>query len=346
MITDSPTPSSSAAQTPREQEIRRWLRECLGGDRDDITTVSGDASFRRYYRHRRGTSSWIVMDAPPAQESCTEFVAIARHLRMLGLQAPEVYASDFERGLLLLSDLGDRQYLGELNADSADRLYGTALDVLERLQTDRALLATLPPYDEALLRDEMALFGEWFLGHHLSLDTEDWAPILAPAEDRLVANALEQPTVMVHRDYHSRNLMILEGEAPGILDFQDAVVGPVTYDLVSLLRDCYIVWPPERVEAWLQAYRQRPNIVALIGEVDADRWRRWFDLMGLQRHLKCAGIFARLYYRDGKPGYLKDIPLTVQYLIEASAAYPEFADLHRLLTDRIAPALAERESNS
>ena len=341
-MTDSNT-AADAAEPPtavdaRLEGLRAWLDE-LGLKVRAIVPASGDASFRRYFRVFHPEGSWIAMDAPPAQEDCGPFLAIAWLLRDIGINAPEALEVNQEQGYLLLSDLGDRRYLDELNTNTAEQLYADALDALQTLQVrgprgDGAL----PAYDEALLLREMALFRDWLLVRHLGLTlSADEEALLERSFALLAAAALEQPRVCVHRDYHSRNLMVLDEGNPGVLDFQDAVIGPITYDLVSLLRDCYIAWPRQQVEAWAQAYGQRPAIRALTGEVDPESWLRWFDLMGLQRHLKASGIFARLWHRDGKPGYLPDVPRTLGYMLQVVADYPELAELDEFLRTRVAP---------
>jgi hypothetical protein len=261
---------------------------------------------------------------------------VANALCDLGLQAPQVLEADLEQGFLLLTDLGSRQYLAELHAASVGSLYGDALSALQRLQLggnpDTELL---PPYAAELLQREMELFREWFLERHLGLELQDEEhQILDKVFACLRDSALEQPRVWVHRDYHSRNLMRTEQDNPGILDFQDAVVGPVTYDLVSLLRDCYIAWPRARVEFWALDYRARLQALGMAGVGDADQFLRWFDLMGVQRHLKAIGIFARLNSRDGKPGYLRDIPRTLGYVLDVADRCAELTDLQRLLQER------------
>lgn len=322
--------------TEREHRMQDWLARVLPGTLERIAPASSDASFRRYFRVWRGGQTWIVMDAPPDKEDCRPFIAIAQALRDLGLNAPEVLAEDLGQGWLLLSDLGTRQYLAELNAKSVARLYDDALAALARLQVggdpDSSLL---PPYDAALLQREMELFREWFLGRLLGLTlTTAEHQTLDQAFAVLTAQALAQPRVWVHRDYHSRNLMVTDPANPGVLDFQDAVVGAVTYDLVSLLRDCYIAWPRAQVETWALDYRQRLRALGLSGLDDTEQFLRWFDLMGVQRHLKATGIFARLYLRDGKPGYLPDIPRTLGYVLEVATRYPELAELRALLIAR------------
>lgn len=313
----------------RYELMLAWLDRLLPARNLRIAPASSDASFRRYFRIGYPKGSYIVMDAPPEKEDCRPFIAIARALRQLGLQAPEVLEADLAQGFLLLTDLGSRQYLAALDVSSADQLYGDALQALARLQTGGdSATALLPPYDAGLLRREMELFREWFLQRHLGLTlTQDEQRMLDRVFARLCRSALEQPRVWVHRDYHSRNLMVTEFDNPGVLDFQDAVVGPLTYDLVSLLRDCYIAWPREQVEAWALQYRAKVESLGLGGVADRATFLRWFDLMGIQRHLKAIGIFARLNHRDNKPGYLHDIPRTLSYVMEVAARYPEFSEL-------------------
>lgn len=320
----------------REQLLVEWLGTVLPAPLARIAPASSDASFRRYFRVWYDDQTRIVMDAPPDKEDCRPFIAIAQALRELGLNAPEILGQDLDRGLLLLTDLGSRPYLAELDARSVTGLYGDALQALARLQVGGDLDSPLlPPYDAALLLREMELFREWFLGRQLGLALrEDEQRILDRAFALLAASALEQPQVWVHRDYHSRNLMITDLGNPGVLDFQDAVVGAVTYDLVSLLRDCYIAWPRRQVESWALEHRARLRALGMSGLEDADQFLRWFDLMGAQRHLKAVGIFARLNLRDGKSGYLHDIPRTLAYLLEVASRYPELAELGELLRSR------------
>ncbi len=310
----------------RLQRLRSWSTAVLGSG--EITPVSGDASFRRYFRLRRDGRSYILMDAPPEKEDSRPFVQVATLLAEAGLHVPAVLEADLEDGFLLLSDLGETLYLARLERDSADALYGDALAALLRMHT--RIQAPLPAYDEALLRREMALFPDWYLARELGREAEGAErAVLDAAFDLLAETALAQPRVFVHRDYHSRNLM-LAAPNPGILDFQDAVWGPITYDLVSLLRDCYIAWPRERVERWMTDYHARLRAEGLV-DVDRDGFRAWFDLMGIQRHLKASGIFARLWHRDGKSGYLKDIPRTLGYICSIAADYPELAEFGALV---------------
>lgn len=324
----------------RERLLQIWLANSVGLKDFSLELASGDASFRRYYRLTRadGTTN-IVMDAPPENEDCRPFVAVAKHLGELGLNVPVVYASDLEQGLLLLSDLGSEHYLDSLGQGGRDRLYADALSALMVMQACGENDG-LPPYSSDLLAREMELFRDWLLGRHLQLYLEaDEQQMLDGIFERLIANALEQPQVFVHRDYHSRNLLVTPAPNPGILDFQDAVLGPVTYDLVSLLKDCYISWPREQVKEWVLGYYELALQSGVLRKEHEDSFLRWFDLMGVQRHLKASGIFARLNIRDGKPGYLKDIPRTLNYIVEIAPEYPELEPLVDFIAGRVLPAL-------
>ncbi|MBI2779376.1 MAG: phosphotransferase [Gammaproteobacteria bacterium] len=327
----------------RLNELTHWLRQDVGLPPFDIAPASSDASFRRYFRVRYAGQSRIVMDAPPDKEDCGPFIAIARAFHALGLNVPEVLEINLERGFLLLTDLGHSQYLNELNETSAPRLYRDAMQALLALQRPKAgSTILLPAYDRPLLMREMALFRDWFMEQHLGLALDKTiTDTLDKAFDALAHSALEQPQVWVHRDYHSRNLMVTAQGNPGILDFQDAVTGPVTYDLASLLRDCYIAWPREQVEEWVENYHAQALKKGVISGVGAAQFLRWFDLMGVQRHLKAIGIFARLNIRDAKPGYLKDIPRTLGYVEEVSGRYPALAGLHALIHDHILPRMGK-----
>ncbi len=315
--------------------IEQWVRRDLKLPVEGIVPASSDASFRRYFRVHHNSETHIVMDAPPEREDCAQYVQIAEAMRACGLNVPEVLEADYGRGLLLISDLGSRMYLDVLGEDTVERLYGDALGALLALQAcGPANQESWPPYDRVLLLSEMELFREWLLERQLDLRLRAGQhAILDDAFEWLAGCALEQPVVCVHRDYHSRNLMVTERHNPGILDFQDAVRGPVTYDLVSLLRDCYIRWPRARVEEWARGYHCLALQSGVLREDDEVQFMRWFDLMGVQRHLKAAGIFARLNQRDGKPGYLQDIPRTLRYVEEISSEYPELAGVHGLFVE-------------
>nr|VFK80404.1 MAG: hypothetical protein BECKSD772D_GA0070982_11115 [Candidatus Kentron sp. SD] len=320
----------------RLSAIEDWLRDFFSDQRIRLTAAPGDASFRRYFRVFRATGeSFIVMDAPPAQEDSGPFVYVAAILGEVGVNVPEVLAADLDQGFLLLRDLGTSHYLDVLrkDPDRVERLYGDAMGALLAIQAC-ASCEGIPEYDHQLIEQEMLLFRDWFLHRQLGFPiTDAIEETLRDAFDFLHRIAAEQPRVFVHRDYHSRNLMVQARHNPGILDFQDAVRGPITYDPVSLLKDVYIAWPPARVEAWILGYRDLAVQHGILVDVDAATWLRWFDLMGAQRHLKIAGIFARLHHRDAKPDYLSDIPLTLNYLIRVCRKYPELAALGSLLDE-------------
>jgi aminoglycoside/choline kinase family phosphotransferase len=337
----------------RLEQLAQWLQSLFGAPDFVLEPASADASFRRYFRVTRAGRTLIAMDAPPDKEDMRPYIRIASILVDVGVNAPRVLEQNLEQGFLLNSDLGARTYLAELDRGAdAHALYADAIAALVRIQSGgRKFAAQLPAYDDALLRREMALFPEWFCGRHLGLDlTAADAAGLSAVFDALTAEALAQPRVFVHRDYHSRNLMLTdgarEGRNPGILDFQDAVHGPITYDLVSLLRDCYIAWPQERVHTWAREFRQAASSEGLDVATDERQFLRWFDFMGVQRHLKAIGIFARLWHRDGKPGYLNDIPRTLSYVRKVSADYPELRFLQQLIESKVLPALERIPGNA
>ena len=317
----------------RLEQLKNWLSDSKISYQD-IAPASADASFRRYFRITDGEETFIVMDAPPEKEDCTAFIDIAKLLFDFGLNVPQILQQDLEQGFLLLNDLGNTVFLSELNNKTVDGLYTVAMDALLRMQNNK--MPDLPSYDEALLRRELNLFSDWYLAKHLKLTVSvEQKEILEQTFKILIDNELEQTQVCVHRDYHSRNLMVNESnpKEPGVIDFQDAVIGAVTYDLVSLLKDCYIDWPREKVETWVKYFYEQAQSSYIIVNVSFDTFLRWFDLMGLQRHIKVAGIFSRLKYRDGKTGYMKDIPRTMDYIFDVIKRYPEFKPLQNLLRD-------------
>jgi aminoglycoside/choline kinase family phosphotransferase len=330
--------------------IEDWLRRELRLSCSRIEPASSDASFRRYFRAfidgaGSSTKTFVVMDAPPDKEDVRPYLKVTRLLEGIGAHVPHVHEMDTARGLLLLEDLGVVQYLTRLEAgEDADRLYGDALEALAGIQVAGVDASReLSPYDREPLARELALMPEWFCAKHLELDlSSEERELLREAFEFLIGEALAQPAVFVHRDYHSRNLMVLTARNPGIIDFQDALRGPIGYDLVSLLKDCYISWPRARVERWLSGYREklRGRGWRALGSSGAE-FLRWFDMIGVQRHIKVLGIFARLWYRDGKSGYLKDLPLTLEYVRDACARYPELAGLSRFVDSRLVPALPE-----
>ncbi|GAC1422741.1 MAG: phosphotransferase [Burkholderiaceae bacterium] len=299
---------------------------------DTLRPASADASFRRYFRvdtPQGGTL--IVMDAPPPQEDVRPFVEVATLFGKTGVSVPRVLAQNVQQGFLLLSDLGSTTYLHQLNVDTAHALYTAAIDALVQIQL-HSTPDVLPEYDRALLLRELMLFPEWYIGRHLGVTlTETQTATLHTVFDALLANNLAQAQVTVHRDYHSRNLMVLDQGNPGILDFQDAVYGPITYDLVSLLRDAYIEWDEELVLDWAIRYWERARKAGLPVAPDIDRFYQDFEFMGVQRHLKVLGIFARLYHRDGKDAYLKDLPLVMSYTRKAAGRYKVLKPLVQLL---------------
>lgn len=324
----------------RLRQLERWLVHGCRLPPHTLEPASADASFRRYFRITLADASTLIaMDAPPDREDCRPFVAVAARMAQAGLHVPQIVAQDLEQGFLLLEDLGSRSYLHALNGQTAAPLYADAMRALLRLQT-AASAAGLPAYDRPMLVREMQLFPEWLLERHLgiALDEGEQA-MLAASFDVLIDNALAQPVVCVHRDYHSRNLMVVDGSNPGVIDFQDAVAGPLTYDLVSLLRDCYVRWPGERVDAWVGDYYHKACDAGLLGTADAATFLAWFDLMGVQRHLKAAGIFARLNHRDGKPGYLDDVPRTLGYIVEVGRRRPDVRELASFIESRVMPRL-------
>jgi N-acetylmuramate 1-kinase len=327
--------------------IHEWLSRDLGMRPERIEPASADASFRRYFRAFNSGKTLVVMDAPPGKEDVRPYLKVTRLLESLGAHVPHVHEADVARGLLLLEDLGGTHYLSRLNAgDDPDRLYGDALRVLADIQVRGGeAAAELGPYDREALARELGLMPEWFIGRHLALELSgSEREMISASFEFLIAEALAQPAVFVHRDYHSRNLMVVDHHNPGILDFQDALRGPIGYDLVSLLKDCYISWPRERVVRWVGEHRSllRSSYgrdgVELSGADDA-QFLRWFDLIGVQRHVKVLGIFARLWYRDGKAGYLNDLPLTLEYVRDTCARYSELGGLARFLETRVVPEL-------
>jgi len=313
----------------RSTLLKNWLDQ-LGYRDYRLNPASEDASFRTYLRLQTADESWIVMDAPPDMEPCDQFIAVADKLRTAGLNAPEIIAHNLDHGFLVLTDFGSSDYLSQLSPKTEASLYSDALAALLLMQT-RIDADDLPPYDAALLHREMDLFHDWFLGKLMGITLDQaqqatWQSI----KQALVDNALLQPQVFVHRDYHSRNLMKTDKKNPGILDFQDAVKGPITYDLVSLLRDCYIAWPATRIDQLALDYYEFACANELL-DVEAEQFIRWFNLMGIQRHLKAIGIFSRLKIRDGKIGYLKDIPRTLEYLRQISAGEMPMAGLSSII---------------
>lgn len=321
------------SQDQRREQLQRWLADLFGSTSISVEPASSDASFRRYFRFSVDGQSYIAMDAPPEKENNEPFIRVGKCFYELGLNVPKIIDQDIGQGFLLLSDLGDKVSLPHLHADTVERLYGDALGALTVLQAGTSVdSGFLPEYDAELLNNEMELFREWYLGRHLGIDLSALQhKLLDDVFLVLTQSALMQPRVWVHRDYHSRNLMVTPVNNPGILDFQDAVLGPVTYDLVSLLRDCYIRWPRARVIDWAEGYFRLARQTGIpVGE-GIEQFIAWFDLMGVQRHLKASGIFARLCHRDNKNGYLDDIPLTLGYVVDVCQRYEDLKPLAELI---------------
>ena len=317
----------------RLRQLTEWLQNQFPGQTFELAPASADASFRRYFRATFPTGETrVVMDAPPQHEDCRPFLHIGKLFEDAGTHVPHVYAQDLEQGFLLLSDLGNTTYLQALNADNARDLYGAATDALLRIQL-ASRENELPPYDEALLRRELGLFPEWYVARHLGVTLNNkQQEALEKTFRRILDNNLAQPRVYVHRDYHSRNLMLTEPN-PGILDFQDAVYGPITYDLVSLFKDAYIKWDEEQTMDWLIRYWDKARAAGLPVHQDFGEFYRDYEWMGVQRHIKVLGIFARLYHRDGKEAYLNDMPLVFEYLYRACARYVDLKPLQVLLEE-------------
>ncbi len=345
----------------RQQQLTEWLSSLYPNEKFTLAPASADASFRRYFRATFADGSTkVVMDAPPQHEDCKPFLHVGKLFEDAGTHVPHVYAQDLTQGFLLLSDLGNTTYLQALDAKSARKLYEAATDALIKIQL-ASKPDELPPYDEALLRRELNLFPEWYIAKHLGVTlSAKQSAKLEECFQRILRNNLAQPCVYVHRDYHSRNLMVVDsplsnslpqaGErtnekgnflsSPGILDFQDAVYGPITYDLASLFKDAYIKWEEEDIMDWIIRYWDKARKAGLPVREDFGEFYRDYEMMGVQRHIKVLGIFARLYHRDGKDGYLKDMPLVFEYLHRASARYIDLKPLLNLL-DELHPSAVQ-----
>jgi aminoglycoside/choline kinase family phosphotransferase len=333
----------------RTTQLTHWVNSVLSiskGSELSLKPISSDASFRSYYRLQHGDLSYVAVDAPPERENNTQFVALARLLAGHGLNVPEVHQVDYDRGFMLLSDMGDELYYAALlpenrfGADataSADKLYRSAIECLVKMQKIDHSSCSIPVFDADFIQRELNLFLEWFIRDQLELDSY---PDFEAVSSLLIDNALEQPQVLMHRDYHSRNLMVMHRNSPGILDFQDAVIGPVAYDLASLLKDCYLRWPNEQISSWIRMYMAKAEATGLLANIGFEQLLRWFDLIALQRHIKCAGIFSRLFIRDGKPVYLQDIPRVIDYIAETTGKYEELLPFNRWVTAEVLPRMS------
>ena len=317
-------------QPDRQQELQTWVAAALKSAAASLEPASSDASFRRYFRTSAGGRSYIVMDAPPSQGDCRPFLHVAGLLKEAGVHVPAALAEDLPRGFLLLEDLGRQTYLDVLDEGNADQLFADAIAALILWQ--RATRSgSLPPYDRAFLHRELMLFPEWYVTRHLKLELTAMDMMALQDTFKLLEDsALAQPQVFMHRDYMPRNLMVSTPN-PGVLDFQDAVMGPITYDITSLFRDAFISWPEAQVKEWRLKYWDSARHAGLPLPADVREFERASDWMGMQRHLKVLGIFARINYRDGKPHYLKDVPRFLNYLRAVGHLYKEFTPLLRLL---------------
>lgn len=316
----------------RKQLLIEWLYGVFKTKEFSCEPASSDASFRRYFRVVLGDASYVVMDAPPAKEDCTSFIAIASLLFEHGINAPQIFHHSLEKGFLVLSDLGSESYLDDLDEGTVNARYGDAVNALHKMHHLAVDTLDIPMYDTGVLQQEMGLFDEWFICKLLAVELSTAEKnMLESVKNLLSESALAQPQVFVHRDYHSRNLMLTAENNPGVIDFQDAVIGPITYDLVSLYRDCYIDWPDDKIYAWLDEFLQQRKEQGHVDEFDRAQFHQWFDWMGVQRHLKVLGIFSRLFLRDGKSGYMKDIPLTLSYLVKVCRKYKALQPLAELI---------------
>jgi aminoglycoside/choline kinase family phosphotransferase len=324
----------------RQNLLGIWVKRTLSlatKESPRLDPVSGDASFRKYYRLCTHTGSLIVVDAPPQTENSRQFALVREMLDANGLTVPELLAADYENGFMIVSDFGNESFF-QVADDQVriDQLYSCAIKSLLKIQSIEPGQWDIPRFDAAFILRELAIFEEWFVDGFLEIEQFEGFSHLA---DNLVSSALQQPQVVMHRDYHSRNLMVVEAGTPGILDFQDAVLGPVSYDLASLLMDCYIEWPRQFVEAKIDEYLRGAREQGILQVVDKQQFMGWFDLIALQRHLKCVGIFCRLFKRDQKSHYLQDIPRVLGYITRTSARYHELQSFHNWLCEAVMPAV-------
>ena len=340
-MTDT-TSQKQSAHSPtvdkRFENIKYWISSELNISNYQLEPASADASFRRYFRLVSDAGSWVIMDAPPEKENCQPFMKVAKLIEAVGVQAPHIYNVNEKQGFMQLSDLGTVAYLDKLKWQNADPLYTDAIRAIVKMQS---IQADLPEYNSDLLHSEMNLFKDWYLNKHLNLELDDFQnATIDNTFNLLVESALLQPSVFVHRDYHSRNLMVATHNNPGVIDFQDAVNGPASYDLVSLIKDCYISWPRDKQLQWIDQYLELSAF-----NLDRNEFVRQLDLMGMQRHLKAIGIFARLNIRDRKPAYLNDIPRTLAYVFDVSNRYKELSSFAALLSSlglQVDPVLLDK----
>ena len=330
----------------RQNALNKWLHSLFGDTPFTLIPLAGDASFRRYYRLHCGELIYVVMDAPPDKETITPFINIGNRLKAVGVHTPTVFSVEPSEGFILLEDMGDQLLLQALSHNNADSLYQTAITTLLQIQQCKTTNPALPAFDKAFMLKEIALFREWFLQAYLGLKLNTHESVLLENTfEWLTTQIAKQPQVFIHRDYHSRNLMIIDKNGQydmGVLDFQDAMSGPYTYDLVSLLKDCYIQWPREKIMHWLtQFYHANP----IAQSESFSDFIRAFDWCGLQRHLKVLGIFCRLHLRDHKPAYLHDLPLTFNYVNACLESYSELQPFHHFMQQRVYLPFAEKSQS-
>lgn len=323
----------------RGDSFQSWLKSQFSGQVFTIESLTGDAGFRRYYRLQFTNHTLIAVDAPPDKSNNTAFICIAKQLALHGVIAPKVIVQDIEQGFFCLTDLGNILLSDVVTRDNMLPYYQKAIDnLLTFISIKQVADYKLPDYDADFVALELAIFSDWLLNQHLSLTlTNTEQQQLTECFNILIDNAIKQPSVFMHRDYHSRNIMLTPQDEIAVIDFQDAVHGPVTYDVVSLLRDCYLRWPDDLVNQLFSYFKTKVS-QQLHLDIDDSTWQTWFDLMGLQRHIKASGIFARLYHRDHKDGYLGDIPLTLSYIIDISKKYPKLAFLQQFTEQKVLPA--------
>ena len=337
-------PQLSKPELARRKQLAQWVQQQLVPAEEHLTDavqllpVGGDAGFRSYYRIQIPQGSLLAVDAPPEKEDTAAFVSIAGMLSDTGIRVPQLKAVDYDQGFMLIEDFGDTLLLDQLDHHSVDAIYTDALSLLRTIQVTPS--DTLPEYDETLLQTELSLFRDWFVQQLIGIElTDEEEKLFRGLDQMLIASAIEQPSAFIHRDYHSRNLMSLPDNQIGVIDFQGALRGPVLYDAVSLLKDCYVSWPEDQVEGWLQDFIRQHD---LLKETDWATCQRWFDWLGLQRHLKCLGIFTRLWLRDNKPQYLSAIPATFRYVLEVCQRYPAFEQHGQWLQQRVALLLTQK----
>jgi len=323
----------------RQQQLHIWINQHTDFECESLEIVSGDAGFRRYFRFVYHEQSIIAVDAPPTSEDTAQYIAVAQSYREKGIKVPEVYAFDLAHGFYLQQDFGNRLFSDVLTEDTCDLLYPKALANIPIIQ---GCLSTekgpLPDHDGAFIDRELSLFPDWLLNKFLQLRLTDAEQnMLSKVFDEVKSSCLIQPRVGMHRDYHSRNLMLLEDDEIGVIDFQDAVVGPITYDAVSLLRDSYQDWPQEKVQQWLQDWHAE-----YYAQYPWNEFKMWFDCVGMQRHIKIAGIFARLFIRDHKSSFLADIPQTLHYLINEASQYPKYSEFAQFVRERVLPSVLQK----